>query len=263
MNKLDKKNLHKEIDLIQGCIKRMASNSFLLKGWAISIVAVVLALSEKGVNPFILCLVALVPLISFWYLDAFFLYTEKLYRKMYNWVIEQRLQSNGDYMYDLNPHRFKTQLKVEKWNKEKKIMEQTDRLESEWTAMWSKTLKCFYFIPIALIVVIFIVLLIIKGTTFSEAKKAEKKGGFTKEFVKKTAKKITIKAPPKKIEVKEKSPQIKDSGNSNAAKVVKTQTQSIEVGRNQQSDTKIHRADGKIRAVNSDGNAPSPPKDRK
>ena len=30
--------LHKEIDLIQGCINRMANNSFLLKGWLVSII---------------------------------------------------------------------------------------------------------------------------------------------------------------------------------------------------------------------------------
>ena len=43
MNQTNKENLHKEIDLIQECIKRMANNSFLLKGWTISLVAVVLA----------------------------------------------------------------------------------------------------------------------------------------------------------------------------------------------------------------------------
>jgi hypothetical protein len=147
MNETDKGNLHKEIDLIQDCIKRMASNSFLLKGWAISLVAVVLALSDKNVNPIFLGLAVLVPLISFWYLDSFFLYTEKLYRKMYEWVIVERPQSNGEKMYDLNPHRFKDQLKVNG----------SDRLESEWTVMWSKTLRCFYAIPATLVVLILIV----------------------------------------------------------------------------------------------------------
>lgn len=42
---MDNDVLHKEIDLIQACITRMASNSFLLKGWAVSIIAVILALS--------------------------------------------------------------------------------------------------------------------------------------------------------------------------------------------------------------------------
>lgn len=39
-------NLHKEIDLIQECIKRMASNSFMLKGWTITIFAIVLAIKS-------------------------------------------------------------------------------------------------------------------------------------------------------------------------------------------------------------------------
>lgn len=72
---MDKDVLHKEIDLIQACITRMAHNSFLLKGWAISIIAVVLALADKAANPALLSSVLLIPLLSFWYLDAFFLRT--------------------------------------------------------------------------------------------------------------------------------------------------------------------------------------------
>ena len=80
---MDKEVLHKEIDLIQGCITRMAQNSFLIKGWALTIVTVVLALTEKIVDSIYLCLVILIPLMGFWYLDAFFLQTERMYRKMY------------------------------------------------------------------------------------------------------------------------------------------------------------------------------------
>ena len=36
--------IHKEIDLIQSCITRMAQNSFMIKGWFVSIYAVILAL---------------------------------------------------------------------------------------------------------------------------------------------------------------------------------------------------------------------------
>ncbi|MBF4218695.1 DUF2188 domain-containing protein, partial [Vibrio anguillarum] len=52
-----------------------------------------------------------------------------------------------------------------------------------------------------------------------------------------------------------------------ATKVTKTQKEAIEVAeeiaRNQQSDTKIHGTDGKIRAGNSYGNDPHPPTDKK
>jgi hypothetical protein len=164
MNQTDKENLHKEIDLIQECIKRMANNSFLLKGWTISLVAVVLALSEKNVNPYFLGLVVLVPLVSFWYLDAFFLYTEKLYRKMYEWVITERPKSNNEKMYDLNPHRFKSELKVKKWNKKTQQME--DKKETICTVMWSVTLRCFYFIPTILVILVLLTLLLSKCRWF-------------------------------------------------------------------------------------------------
>ena len=43
---MDKKELktvmEKEIDLVQGCISRMAQNSFVIKGWTITLIAVAL-----------------------------------------------------------------------------------------------------------------------------------------------------------------------------------------------------------------------------
>ncbi len=60
---------------------------------------------------------------------------------------------------------------------------------------------------------------------------------------------------------------VKGAGNSKATKVTKTQSQAIDVAqdiaRNQKSDTKIHGENGKIRAGNSYGNDPCPPKDKK
>jgi len=60
---------------------------------------------------------------------------------------------------------------------------------------------------------------------------------------------------------------VKGAGNSKATKVTRTQADAIEVAqniaRNQRSDTKIHSLDGKIRAGNSYGNDPCPPKDKK
>ena len=52
---MSNETLHKEIDLIQACVTRMANNSFLLKGWAISIVAVILALADKALEAALLC----------------------------------------------------------------------------------------------------------------------------------------------------------------------------------------------------------------
>ena len=57
------------------------------------------------------------------------------------------------------------------------------------------------------------------------------------------------------------------AGNTKATKVTRTQKEAIvvaeEIARNQQSDTKIHGTDGKIRAGNSYGNDLYQPKDKK
>lgn len=60
---------------------------------------------------------------------------------------------------------------------------------------------------------------------------------------------------------------VKGEGNNKVTKVTHTQAEAIEVAeniaRNQKSDTKIHGENGKIRAGNSYGNDPCPPKDKK
>lgn len=103
--------LLKEIDLIQACITRMAQNSFMVKGWMISLIAVIIALLPEKIafDVRIICVVSLVVTIAFWYLDAFFLKMEKLYRLKYEWVIQNR-QKTLEYCYDLNPHNMKMRL---------------------------------------------------------------------------------------------------------------------------------------------------------
>ncbi len=146
--------LHKEIDLIQACIARMAHNSFLIKGWAVTIVAVVLALAKEELSLALIGLIVLIPLASFWYLDAFFLYTEKLYRKLYEWVIKERAEGNSENLYDLNTDPFVTKLKVRITDNKTGQRVDSDKQETIWTVMISKTLRCFYGIPIAIIVVL-------------------------------------------------------------------------------------------------------------
>lgn len=89
----------KEIDLIQEVIKRMAHNSFLIKGWTVTLVLGTFLFNGKA-------LLAFIPLISFWYLDAYFLRQERLYRRLYNWVINNRLKTD-EKLFDLSTQRFK------------------------------------------------------------------------------------------------------------------------------------------------------------
>lgn len=101
-----------------------------------------LALLPEKVNLFLLCIVLAVVNLGFWYLDGFFLRTEKLYRKIYDWILEERPKNNRELLYQLNPHEFEGRI---------------EEVESIWKIMWSKTLKWFYLIPLGIVIIVFIV----------------------------------------------------------------------------------------------------------
>lgn len=72
----------KHLEFIQATINRMANNSFLLKGWAITIVGTLLAFSFKEID----CryvFVSILILILFWLLDGYYLGQEKRFRELY------------------------------------------------------------------------------------------------------------------------------------------------------------------------------------
>ena len=75
----------KHLEFVLNVINRMASNSFLLKGWSITLVAALFALAAKESNVNFVIL-ALLPSLSFWWLDAYYLRQERLYRKLYDSV---------------------------------------------------------------------------------------------------------------------------------------------------------------------------------
>lgn len=76
------------LPLIQGVINRMGNNSFLIKGWTVTLVAAIFALAASGKNQ-IFIVAALIPIIVFWILDSYYLKQEKLYRKLYEEVISE------------------------------------------------------------------------------------------------------------------------------------------------------------------------------
>ena len=80
---MDKKLKH--LEMVQGVINRMASNSFMLKGWTVTLVAGIFALAGKDTDK-LYFLVSYVPVIIFWGLDAYYLLQERLYRLLYDKV---------------------------------------------------------------------------------------------------------------------------------------------------------------------------------
>ena len=82
-------NKIKFLEMIQNVITRMASNSFMLKGWAVTLVAGTFALSAKEANH-LFFLVAYIPIILFWFLDSYYLQMERKYRALYTVVVIQQ-----------------------------------------------------------------------------------------------------------------------------------------------------------------------------
>jgi len=139
-NKLTREEIHKEIDLIQSCINRMDSNSFIIKGWMITLVTALVAFLADKVSICLICLLSFIIVFCFWYLDGFFLKIERLYRKKYEWVIKMRPERNLTFLYDLNPH-----------NKEMWIGENCKKT-TIIKMMFSTMLIPFYGLPLLIIV---------------------------------------------------------------------------------------------------------------
>ena len=73
----------KHLEFIQNVISRMGHNSFLIKGWCITIISAFIAVTVKENGP-ILLLISIIPVISFWLLDGYYLQLERKYRILYD-----------------------------------------------------------------------------------------------------------------------------------------------------------------------------------
>ena len=120
------------LGFIQGVINRMGNNSFLIKGWVVTLVAAIFALSAEKANVKF-AYVALFPLIFFWWLDAFFLHQERLYRKLYEKVADDTEPST---QFLMDAYKYKSEV------------------ECLCKVFFSKTLRNFYG-PMAILLLVF------------------------------------------------------------------------------------------------------------
>lgn len=100
-------NKHKHMDYIQSTISRMASNSFYLKGWNVTIVAALVALSIRE-SDWRLYGCALLMTIIFWILDAYYLRQEKLFRELY--IKVSKISDDEKIDYSMNTIEFKRKI---------------------------------------------------------------------------------------------------------------------------------------------------------
>ena len=90
MEKVSENAIHKELDLLQACISRMAHNGFIVKGWAILLLSSVFALLSKDILTVRFAAIVSGALLAIWIINAYFLWHERKFRIRYSWVIKER-----------------------------------------------------------------------------------------------------------------------------------------------------------------------------
>ena len=125
----------KHLEMTQAVINRLGSNSFLLKGWSMTIIVTTMVLIARYdlQHPYLI-LSLIIPILGFWILDGYFLWQEKLFREIYD---EVRCQSDTDFKMDVMKHTPKC----------------------SWvSAMFSVTLVIFYLAEVGLTVFVFFII---------------------------------------------------------------------------------------------------------
>ena len=124
----------KHLEMIQGIITRMNQNSFMLKGWMITIVSALLAIyADKGTIGYLI--VSIFPILVFWFLDAYYLQQERKFRGIYSDIVEGK---------DLPLFK----MPIGEYNKKK------DCKYSYCDVFWSKTIAGLYCTILVFIVLI-------------------------------------------------------------------------------------------------------------
>ncbi len=133
---------YKHLEMIQGVINRLSTNSFLIKGWSVVVVSALFALSAADSRPAFVFL-AYIPAIVFWGLDGFFLWQERLFRRLYDHV---RMLKDEEIDFSMNTTPFKS-----------------DNAPTWIGATMSKTLVPFYGVLILAIVIVMVLTRIAQG----------------------------------------------------------------------------------------------------
>ncbi len=93
----------KHLEFIQAVVTRLGSNSFLVKGWCLTLAAGLLAFAAEGARVSV-AVTAFVPLVAFWLLDGYFLWQERLFRRLYDQV--RRPAGEGVEPFAMDPYPY-------------------------------------------------------------------------------------------------------------------------------------------------------------
>jgi hypothetical protein len=90
----------KHLEFIQNVISRMAQNSFLFKGWAITIAAGLSAFAASSTRHGLIG-IALSSTIIFWGLDAYYLWLERCFIQLYE-TVASKPESDIDFRMSID-----------------------------------------------------------------------------------------------------------------------------------------------------------------
>lgn len=83
MTSNDRADLPKHLEFIQAVISRQASNSFVVKGWSVTLCSAIAAFGAQQ-GDWLYTFVLVIPSLAFWHLDAYYLRQERLFRYLYD-----------------------------------------------------------------------------------------------------------------------------------------------------------------------------------
>ena len=98
-------NKIKHLEMIESIIERMSSNSFQLKGWAVTLVSIIGALAARETDKRFF-LLSFIPLIAFWLIDSYYLQYERKYKELYKRV---RVKKEEEIDFDMTTDDIKTE----------------------------------------------------------------------------------------------------------------------------------------------------------
>lgn len=128
----------KHLEFIQNIITRMNTNSFQIKGITITIVSTLLAIYASGKKPTFI-LIAIFPLLLFWFLDAYYLTQERKFIGLYN-----------DLLKGKKPELEIFEMQLDSYKKGK---------YSFWSVLFSKTIWTLYLVTIIIITIMYFYLI--------------------------------------------------------------------------------------------------------
>lgn len=150
----DDKRQH--LDFIQGVITRHNSNSFLLKGWTITITAALYALAGAVKEPNIM-FIAMMPIVFFWGLDAYYLANERCFVDLYNavakgsFIVPKTTILKAKFDKDVMEHEIGSITPYSMPFKKFKIW-----MDNRWFTVFKSTTIFWFYAPLAIITVVMI-----------------------------------------------------------------------------------------------------------